>query len=361
MHSANVLWMFQWLMRLFTGRKEGRFMSEPFNYNSIYAPYFKSFIKMKQDLGVNILRTKWILLEFDKFFVSMGVRDLYITANLIDQWRKTRVNDVQRTIYTKYSVWSQFCKYMCNLGHECYIPRLPKAVSKGSFTPYIFSHKQMEDIFRTCDSLRLHDKHMSTILFVMPTVVRLMYGTGIRVSEALSLKNDDIDFDHHCIILRKTKNGEQRLAPLSDTLQKVIEEYVANRNMMPLPKVNAPKGYFFISPSGNFCRAGSVYCWFRKVLAACGIQHIGNHQGPFVHSLRHTFAVHSLMKMTKSGYDLYFTLPILSTYMGHKSIGATEQYVRLTEEMYPELLEDQRKICSYVFPGIKMTEEDGNN
>lgn len=336
-------------------------MSEPFNYNSIYAPYFKRFIKMKQDLGVNVLRTKWILLEFDKFFISMGARNLYITATLIAQWRKTRVNDGQRTIYAKYSVWSQFCKYMCRLGHECYIPRLPKGVSKNSFTPYIFSHRQMEDIFRACDSQRLYDKHMSTILFVMPAIVRLMYGTGIRVSEALSLKNEDVDFDHHCIILRKTKNGEQRLAPLSDTLQKVLEEYLANRNRMPLPKVSGPKGYLFVSPSGNFCRAGSVYCWFRKVLAECGIQHLGNHQGAYVHSLRHTFAVHSLMKMTKSGYDLYYTLPILSTYLGHKSIGATEQYVRLTEEMYPELLKDQRGICSYVFPEIKMTGEDGNN
>ena len=250
---------------------------------------------------------------------------------------------------------------MCRLGHECYIPRLPKAVSKNSFTPYIFSHKQMEDIFRVCDSRQLYDKHMSTILFVMPAIVRLMYGTGIRVSEALSLKNEDVDFDHHCIILRKTKNGEQRLAPLSDTLQKVIEEYLANRNRMPIPKVSDPRGYLFVSPNGNFCHAGSIYCWFRKVLAECGIQHIGNHQGPFVHSLRHTFAVHSLMKMTKSGYDLYYTLPILSTYMGHKSIGATERYVRLTEEMYPELLKDQRGICSYVFPEIKMAEEDGNN
>jgi len=53
-------------------------MSEPFNYNSIYAPYFRSFIKMKQDLGINVLRTKWILLEFDKFFVGVGAQDLYI-------------------------------------------------------------------------------------------------------------------------------------------------------------------------------------------------------------------------------------------------------------------------------------------
>ena len=101
----------------------------------------------------------------------------------------------------------------------------------------------------------------------MPEVVRLMYGTGFRVSEALSLKNGDIDFENHCIMIRKTKNGEQRLAPLPDTLQQVLEEYIENRNRMPLLKVRDPKGYFLVSPSGTFCRAGSVYCWFRKILA----------------------------------------------------------------------------------------------
>ena len=332
-------------------------MSEPFNYCSIFAPYFQGFIKMKQDLGHQALRIKWILLEFDKFFTGIGAEDLYITRELIAQWRSTRINDGQRTLYTKYTVWSQFSKYMCNIGQECYIPRPPKAVAKNSFTPYIFSHKEIGDIFGVCDSLRLYDNHMSTILFIIPAIVRLLYGTGIRVSEALSLKNEDIDFKNNCITLRRTKNGEQRLAPLSSSLQIVFEDYLERRNKMPLPKVNGPNGYFFISPSGAFCRAGSVYCWFRKVLAKCGIPHIGNHHGPRVHDLRHTFAVHSLIKMAKSGYDLYYTLPVLSTYLGHKSIGATEQYVRLTAEMHPELLNDERALCSYVFPKIKMTEQ----
>ena len=336
-------------------------MSKLFNYNSIYAPYFKSFIKMKQDKGYNVLRTEWIFLEFDKFFVSIVAEELYITRSLIDQWRQTRINDGQRTIYTKYSVWSQFCKYMCHLGHECYIPRLPKSVSKNSFTPYIFTHQQMKDIFQACDSLRLHDKHMSTVLFIMPTIIRLLYGTGMRISEALSLKNEDVDIDNHCITLRKTKNGEQRLAPLSDSLQKVLEQYANNRNKMPLSKVNNPKGYFFISPSGSFCHAQSVYCWFQKVLAKCGIPHIGNHHGPRVHDIRHTFAVHSLMKMAKSGHDLYYTLPVLSTYLGHKSIGSTEQYIRLTQEMYPELLSDERNLCSFIFFKIIISEDNGNN
>ena len=331
-------------------------MSEPFNYHSIFAPYSHGFIKMKQDLGYQALRTKWIFLEFDKFLSVVGAKELYITRELIEQWRSTRANDAQPTLYTKYSVWSQFSRYMCNIGLECYIPRLPKGGAKNSFTPYIFSHKEIGNIFHTCDSLRLYDNHMSTILFIIPAVVRLLYGTGIRVSEALSLKNKDIDFNSNCITLRNTKNKQQRLAPISDSLQRVFKDYLEIRDKMPLTKVCDPEGYFFISPSGDFCRAGNVYCWFRKVLAKCGIQHIGNHQGPRVHDLRHTFAVHSLMNLVNTGYDLYYTLPILSTYLGHKSIGATEQYVRLTTEMHPELLNDERNICSYVFPKIKMKE-----
>jgi integrase len=202
---------------------------------------------------------------------------------------------------------------------------------------------------------------MSTILFVIPSILRLMYGTGIRVSEALSVRNKDVDFEKHCILIRKTKNGEQRLALLSDTLQKVLEEYVANRNRIPIAQIDNKENYFFVSPSGSFCRAGSIYNWFKKVLSECGIPHTGNHHGPRVHDLRHTFAVHSMMQMLKSGHDMYYTLPVLSTYMGHKSIGATERYIRLTAEMYPELLNDQRKLDSYVFPPIKIEEENGND
>lgn len=148
---------------------------------------------------------------------------------------------------------------------------------------------------------------------------------------------------------------------MSDSLQKILEQYARNKNKMPLPKVNDHKGYFFIAPNGSFCRAGTVYLWFRKVLPKCGIPHIGNHHGPRVHDLRHTFAVHALMNMAKSGHDLYYMLPVLSTYLGHRSLGSTEQYIRLTQEMYPELLNDERNLCSYIFPQIKTTDNNGTN
>lgn len=54
--------------------------------------------------------------------------------------------------------------------------------------------------------------------------------------------------------------------------------------------------------------------------------------------------------MTRDGLDLYYALPILSTYLGHRSLDATEQYVRLTAEMYPGIIRNLNAVCSYVFP-----------
>ncbi len=65
--------------------------------------------------------------------------------------------------------------------------------------------------------------------------------------------------------------------------------------------------------------------------------------------------------MTKSGLDLYYSLPLLSTFLGHKSLGATDKYVRLTTEMYPDLLKDQKGIGTYVFPKSNNLVHDGNN
>lgn len=74
--------------------------------------------------------------------------------------------------------------------------------------------------------------------------------------------------------------------------------------------------------------------------------------------LRHTFAVTSLAHMAESGIDLYASLPILSNYLGHRSIGATDHYVRLTANMYPDLINDMDTVCLDVFPKFRNYEAD---
>lgn len=339
-------------------RKEGFFMNK-LNYQSIYAPYFKQFIAIKNGLGYTSLRAQWVFLELDSFFLDKDVREIGITQQQIEQWRATRINDAQCTIYDKYSILTQFCKYMCRIGYDCYIPRLPRKIS--GFTPYIFTNKQMMDIFQACDHYELYDRHLNTTLFIIPAVIRLLYGTGLRINEALSLKNKDMDFDKKCLYVRKSKNGDERISPLSETLVIVLKQYLQYRDRMPLPRINDEKNFFFVSPIGTRCMQGVVYDWFRKALAASGIPHQGNHKGPRLHDLRHTFAVHSLVKMSKSGLDMYYSLPLLSICLGHRSLKSTDQYVRLTAEIYQDLLKDDKEISDYVFPKTKTNTDNGNN
>jgi hypothetical protein len=83
-----------------------------FNYSSIYAPYFKQFIVMKKVLGYVSLRNEWVFLEFDNFFIANNITTIGITRQQVEQWRATRINDSLSTVCTKYSILSQFCRYI---------------------------------------------------------------------------------------------------------------------------------------------------------------------------------------------------------------------------------------------------------
>lgn len=77
---------------------------------------------------------------------------------------------------------------------------------------------------------------------------------------------------------------------------------------------------------------------------------------PRVHDLRHTYAVTALASMADTGIDLYVSLPILSNYLGHQSLEATNYYVRLTANMFPGLLKDVDLFCLNVFPKFQNDE-----
>ena len=337
-------------------------MSEQFIYKSVFAPYLDSFLEMKYAMGFDLVRTKWILLEFDKFFVENSINDVFITKEHIIAWQATRLNDTSKTLYDKYCVIRQFCKYLCHLGRDSYVPRLPLKRSSG-FTPFIFSHEQIMAIFEACDRLTMPNRNMHCAFFAIPALFRFLYSTGVRIGEALSIRNKDVDFERGRIVLTDTKNKMDRLIPLNVSLLAVLRQYQEHRDRMPLPDVSAAESFFFVSPLGKPLVICTVYHRFRKILKECSIPHSGKHQGPRVHDIRHTCAVHSLINMIKNGIDVYCALPVLSVFLGHKTIRGTEGYIRLTQEMYPEVVKMQQTISSFVFPTINhKTEIDyGNN
>jgi integrase len=185
------------------------------------------------------------------------------------------------------------------------------------------------------------------VVFFLPVLFRLLYTTGMRISEAMTLSLNDVDVKNKHLKVRDSKSGKERLIPFSESTSLALLDYLKYRKQRP---VRNGIDHFFVDPEGKIPAYGIPYKWFRKILFRTGISHGGRGAGPRLHDLRHTFAVHSLQAMAEKGVDLYYSLPILSTYLGHQSLTSTDKYVRLTQEMYPSLIERVNKICPYIFP-----------
>ena len=326
-------------------------MNKLFEYTSVFAPFINDFIHEKELQGYKATQLKWMLLEFDKFFTQNSKKEIFISSDDVNSWAITRTCDNPSTLYHKYCALANFCRYMCLLGYECYIPIRPKK-RFSNYTPTIFTHDQMRSIFTICDNLVMKEHHAKSIMIIMPALIRTLYSTGIRISEALSLMNKDINFDRKVILLNDTKNRCQRLAPINESLEQVLKQYINYRNRIPSFGVTDPDAHLFVSSVGKPCSRKTVLTYFHRILEECGIPRRFDQRGPMVHEIRHSAAVHSLIKQTQAGVDIYCTLPLLATFMGHKKVLDTETYLRLTQEMYPEVLKMNAEVTDQVYSCI---------
>ncbi len=166
----------------------------------------------------------------------------------------------------------------------------------------------------------------------MPEVFRLLYGSGMRVNEVLHLRVADVDLDRGILTVRDAKTRKDRLAPVGNVMAERLRIYAGTFGH------RAPDAMFFPAPDGGPYSASAVYTIYRTLLRVCGIPHGGRGRGPRMHDLRHTFAVHCLERWYRAGADLASKLTYLSAYMGHKSLVGTQRYLRLTPEIFPDIV-----------------------
>ncbi len=300
------------------------------SYISRYGLHIKQFIDMKRTLGFKFTTGAIILSQIDALAEKKGETSCGITKEFAEEWNKKRAYESDRYQYCRVRILSMFSSYLCDLGIQSFIPKLPR-YRKSTFIPYIYSTGEIDAIFKTCDELRLCAAHMHSSLFSAPALIRLLYSTGLRISEALAIKNNDVNLDDNYLRVKDSKNGKERIIPISDSLATVCKEYVRYRDKLPVGKIKS--GYFFVKLNGSKCGYQSIVHWFKECLKKAGIPHVGLNHLPRIHDLRHTFAVTSLANMAESGIDLYASLPILSDYLGHQSLERTNHFFRLTVSM----------------------------
>jgi len=323
---------------------------------SAFAPHISDFISLKRSLGYKYQEEERILYSFDRFILEQGHTSVVLTKEISDKWAEGHHNEAEITIYSKVKLVKQLAEYLLEQGIKTYVPQLPKYPG-WTFIPYIYSYEEIDAIFRACDTLRMKCRNVNSCILIMPCLLRLLYGTGIRISEALFLQNKDVNISGKYLALKDTKNGKNRLVPMSDSLTFVCKDYLAHRDKLPVNGLKRQNSPFFVSLNGGVCKHAAVHRWFRKVLEIAGIPFAGDRKGPRIHDIRHTFACHSFLKLSDEGVDLYCSWPYLSTYLGHQSLESTEQYIRLTSQMYPELLKDTDGLYVDILPDIAAINE----
>jgi integrase/recombinase XerD len=316
------------------------------SYKSIFAPFMERHISLKRGLGYKCVGMGYSYFLFDRFVLIENICSVGITKELADRWSMPRPNESPRTRYIRIAHVAQLSGFLCTLGYKSHISRLPRIQS--SHVPYIFSRQQIVTIFAASEKLMLKCTRHETSISAIPALFRMLYGTGMRLGEALALRDIDVNLNDKTIFIKGAKNGCDRRIPISASLAEVCQDYRTHRDLYAYPKQSA--NTFFRAHNGEACPRRSAYTWFRRILSESDIPHWGKGIGPRVHDLRHTYSVHALATMVADGLDLYYALPILSACLGHRSLDATEQYVRLTADMHPVLLQDLNAVCSYVFP-----------
>jgi len=179
---------------------------------------------------------------------------------------------------------------------------------------------------------------------VDPVLFRVLYGAGLRVSEALNLTLADVDTSAATLRIRDSKNGEGRTVPITGRLAASLDTYIAAAH----PALESSDHVFYSVAAGRPINQATIYMRFRGYLANAGIPHFTG--GPHPHSLRHGFAVVNLRRWAEQGADLAVMLPYLACYMGHADLRGTQYYLRLTADAYPDVIAKAQIRFGYTIP-----------
>lgn len=201
---------------------------------------------------------------------------------------------------------------------------------RSPFRPYIYSRAEIR---RLLSMIRIGQKNANCKIDVrtVRVLILFLYGTGALLSEALSLRREDLDFRRRTITIRSSRPYGSRTIPMCSDLYKVLRRYHATNP----PKDAASSPLLFLNRNGDALTEYAVETTFRRLREVSGVKRRdGVPSRPRLHDLRHTFAVHRIDGWIKHGADLNRMLPALSVYMGRRGLGSSDRYLPLSPERF---------------------------
>ena len=236
--------------------------------------------------------------------------------------------------HVKHNALLGFYRYAISRSLVAHSP-LPQEIPKRpqAFQPYIYSDEELRRLMKSTESYQHHTKQMDPL--TMRTILLLLYGAALRVSEALHLTYADLDLDNAVLTVRDTKFFKSRLVPLGPRLAQAMRDYACWRNA--IDGLRAKNDHFFVGRNGTCIKIDTLRTGFQRLREHAGIRRDGGPRSqPRMHDLRHTSAVHRLVWCYRQGADVQKFLAYLSVYMGHCQLASTQVYLTMTPELLHE-------------------------
>lgn len=276
--------------------------------NNIYISDFLLYLEVEANYSKNTINSYEN--DLNKFEEYYKIKDLLkITSKDIEKYIQTLSDLAPTTVSHNISSLKTFYSYFLKQG------RISNNPTDGIKSPKLGIHLPT---YLTIDEVnKLLDIEVTDAFSSRnKAILELMYATGLRISEVISLEFKNIDYDE-CIIRVMGKGSKERIVPVNDYAIKYLKEYI--NNYRPELVKNEINNYIFLNNHGRMLTRQGI---FKIIKNYAALKNIKKTIGP--HTLRHTFATHLL----ENGADLR----VIQELLGHSDISTTQIYTHLTKE-----------------------------
>jgi integrase len=281
---------------------------------------------MRRSLGFKLRLTAGMLREFASFVERE--RASHITTALALHWA-TQPAGVQPAQWAnRLGVVRRFARFLSASDPRTEVPPpglLPYRYQRKP--PYIYRdieiRRLLEAAARIGPATGLRGASYSTL-------IGLLAVSGLRISEAIALDDQDVDLAEGVLTIRRTKFGKTRLVPLHPSTTRALRRYLRRRDRL---RPRRPSGAFFVGEQGRRLSEWTVRRTFNKLSRETGLRGPDERRGPRLHDLRHRLAVKTLIGWYRQGIDVEARLPVLSTYLGHGHVTDTYWYLSAVPEL----------------------------
>lgn len=277
-----------------------------------------AYLTLRRAGGFLLKKDERLLLDYAQYAFGRG-DDHVRTTSAID-WAAKAKSLSQRGIRLRTLV--RFARHVRaeDPGHEL-PPDHVFAAPIHRRLPHIF---EPEEIRRLMEAAGKLGPEGSLKPRTYQTLFGLLAACGLRISEALSLKAEDITLDG--LLIRETKFRKTRMVPMHESTERALKAYLGWRQ-----EAGGATGHVFVSPQGEALAYPTVSRNFRKLLRAIGLRGGKGQPGPRLHDLRHTATVRALEACPPDQVANHMLA--LSTYLGHSKLANTYWYIHATPHL----------------------------